>query len=223
MRARRSFVSLALLVGAIAVFPARASAQIDLGHPSITAQPFSNIGSGLDRSVKFGATADFSIASAGIRVDALTVPSFALRATVRTATDGASLGTRGDILAQATATFTDQGLAFYDVPLSFSFTAGRFYDIAFDVVGGDMQGWGFGKFSMPMFAFDALRNRSYAVGPVWVLDGGCFGACNGYESALMPHVRFDGASTIVPEPSTSLLLGAGLAVVGAVARRRRRA
>ena len=73
---------------ALVGLPTVSQAQLDLGHPSIAPFFGNNIGNNVDRSVAFGAVANYSITSAGIRLDPLTVSSFTLRATLRSASTG---------------------------------------------------------------------------------------------------------------------------------------
>jgi hypothetical protein len=93
--------------------------------------------------------------SAGIRIGPLTVSAFTLRATLRAAAPGTPYPTRGAILAQSTANFTDAGLGFYDVALNFNLRSGSFHDIAFDISAGGANGWGFGQNNLEAYAFDA--------------------------------------------------------------------
>jgi hypothetical protein len=210
---------------ALLTTPSALLAQVDLGHPTIAPAFSNNIGSNVDRTVAFGAVSNFSLTSAGIRIDPLTVSSFTLRATRRAVTTGPV--TRGAVLASATRNFTDTGLGFYDVPLAFNLLSASFYDIAFDITAGGTNGWGFNQYNMEYYDFDGPRgDPAYTVANTFcVLDGGCFGTgCNDYNNFFMPHVRLSGQpSTVVPEPSTYALLASGLARIAAVARRRRRA
>ncbi len=218
LRPARSIAAALLLTGALAA-PARA--QLDLGDPTMTPFLAGNIGFlGWDRGVYFRAITDFSIFSAGIKFEALQGGATEIMATIR---EGFAGPTRGNVLASGTTVINNVGLDFYDVPLTYDFIAGNFYDISFEDVGGP-DGWGNnGINSMEFYSFDSPTSPSYTVGGiVEVIDGGCFPSqCREYGNTVMPHVRFDAAAMTVPEPGTYALLAVGLGAMALVGRRRR--
>jgi hypothetical protein len=198
---------------------------IDLKHPSLTTTSFTGVCStfACDRSIVFDVLTTFSITSAGIAFDPLVggptgifVDIYQSGLNTAFSNPGAP---HGALLATASTSITDIGLAFYDVPISFTFLAGQRYDVAF---GGNLAGtnWGFAaQTSMPFYAFNrALPGGAYIAGPVKVVDGAChpIEACSAYGNTLMPHVRLEQVSTTaVPEPATLALFGSGvMALVG---------
>ena len=215
---------------ALAVAATASATTIDLKHPTLAATSSTSICStfACDRSVVFDVLTTFSITSAGVAFDPLVGgPTGVFVDIYQSALNTAlsNLGAaHGALLATASASIADVGLAFYDVPISFTFLAGQRYDVAFR---GNLAGtsWGFGaQTSMPFYAFNrASPGGAYTVGPVKVVDGAChpFDGCSGYANNLLPHVRLETVSaTPVPEPTTLALLGSG--VVAVVARRERR-
>jgi hypothetical protein len=208
-----------------------AAAAIDLGHPTLAATSFTNICGAFacDRSVVFDVLTTFSITSADIAFDPVAGGPTGLVVDIYQSALNAALSNigaaHGALLATASTSVADVGLAFYDVPISFTFLAGQRYDVAFM---GNVAGSGgvFGpQASMPFYAFNrASPGGAYIVGPVSVVDGAChpIDVCSAYSNTLMPHVRLETVdATAVPEPATLTLFATGLAVTGRRLRRRK--
>lgn len=137
----------------------------------------------LERGAFVTALETFSIRSLGIEAD-LTTSSLTLVATVYAATGLR----RGAVLATSSATFTDVGTAFYDVPIDFTFNAGTDYDIAINFVPS-------AQLLVRFFNFDPARfgDPPFDVnGLIRVRDGE---AAGGASNFVLPHLRLDGGMT----------------------------
>src|SRR4051794_23821324 len=144
----------------LAVAMSASATTIDLKHPTLPTTSFSNICStfACDRSVVFDVLTTFSISSAGIAFDPLAGGPTGVFVDIYQSGLNSALSNpgaaHGALLATASVSISDVGLAFYDVPIAFTFLAGQRYDVAFR---GNLAGtsWGFGaQTSMPFYAFN---------------------------------------------------------------------
>lgn len=215
----------ASLAAALVLVPASGTAAIiDLGHPTQAEFVSNSLATDADttRGVTLDALQDFSITSAGIRFDPLNGGAAGLAVDIYASSLAADFSNpgagHGALLATASIAIVDVGLAFYDVPIAFEFSAGTRYDIAFRALMPD--GWGMGTNSLTLFFYHfAAPAGPYAVGPASVVDGFSMGGgSDGYGNIVMPHVRLDGAA--VPEPAVLVLLVSG--VVARLATRKQR-
>lgn len=199
LRPLLTIASLAILLGSPTIAN---GAVIDLGHPNATLFVASNVGSS-DRSVVLDALSTYTVGSAGIRFDPLNGGSNSITVDISLVTITEGVGTRGASLASSVVSITDSGLAFYDIPIGFTFIAGNRYDIAFS--SNNVGGWGSGVNNMEFYNFNFPSSAYTVDGLVSVVDGGAGG---NYTNNIMPHIRLN---TSVPEPSsvTFLLLAAG--------------
>jgi hypothetical protein len=217
---------------AVAIPKTVGATPIDLGHPTLTPFLGSNVcGSApCDRSTVFDVVTGFSIDSAGIRFDPLAGGATNIEVAIYASNLNNSFSngsaSHGALLASATQAISDVGLAFYNVPIAFTFLSGQRYDLAFSATGSSW-GSGLNNFEFYSYNFDS-PGGPYAAGPVSVVDGACHSAtddCSNYNNSVMPHIEFDTTATTatVPEPGTLALLGTGiLGFVRAVRRRRSR-
>lgn len=160
--------------------------NMDLGHPTTT--PSTGSGIGDERSVAVDVSKPVTVTSLGVVVQMAL--STDLTVTIREVT-----GTvRGSIVGSSTIAVTPGGPAFYDVPITFTFEAGKRYDIGFNVPGS----WGTSKMEWYGFNNPSLNPAlGYDVGPFKVLDGGEWSG-SGYGNGLTPHIR----ACAVPDCST---------------------
>jgi hypothetical protein len=212
---------------AMLIYPTLGQAVVvDLGHPTFPPFLASSIGTDVDRSVVFDANSTFSITMAGIRFAPLAGGATSIAVDIYASNlvgPGSGGALHGALLATASIPIANVGLAFYDIPINFTFPSGNRFDLAFRSL--NPGGWGFGVNNMEFFNFDFFfGDAPYVAGPVTVIDGACHPVapggsfCANYANFVMPHVRFD-TGVAVPEPSTLLLLGAGLIVLVIVLRR----
>ena len=129
----KGVISIAIILSLVGSIQA---AILDLGHPTAAAFIASNVcGGDCDRGVVFDATSGFSITSAGIRFDPLQGGATGISVSIYQSSlnnafsNGAA--SHGTLLATASVGIADGGLAFYDIPILFTFQAGSRYDVAF--------------------------------------------------------------------------------------------
>jgi len=202
------------LIGAL-LLSALASWGITLDLAPTGYSQFTSISnSSQDRGIYFDVTTGFSIAEAGIWMDPLAGGATSLELSIYSA-NSLTLGT---LLASATAAVTDSGLALYNVPLNYTFSAGQQYYLSFNAAA---PAGGFGTTNdLRFFVFNAGSGHpAYNVGGVLnVLDGALAGSAPNF---VMPHLVLNtevsgggggGGGGAVPEPSTYVLLGSALAL-----------
>jgi hypothetical protein len=211
----------AMLAGVLASW----GAVLDLA-PTGYVQIVSPSNSNLDRGVYFNAISAFSIGQAGIWFDPLAGGATSISVSVYSA----SSLTQGGLLATAAASVSDIGMALYNVPINFTFTAGQQYYLAFDVT-APAGNWGVTN-DLRFFIFNAGSGHPpFTVGGVVeVLDGALSGSMSNF---VMPHVVLNteaptgggtgggaggGAGAPAPEPGTYVLTGS--AMIAAALRRR---
>lgn len=110
---------------------------------------------------------------------------------------------------------TGNGLEqFFTLPISFTLLAGQSYDI-----GIDFHSFNDPNLEINYFFFDSGGNSPFSNGPFTVLDGeeSHCGPCN----ILTPNLQVmgSGGGGTTPEPSSLLLIGTGLGIVGVVRRK----
>jgi len=199
---------------------ARAGVIVDLGHPTKT-PIFGDHPGSMSRSVVFDALTTFDISAAGIRFDPLVGGASAIGVSIYDVALTGGVGTR-DTFLQAGQSYgiVDTGMAFYDIPISQRFDAGKRYELAFSSLAP--SNWGKRINKMEYYSFTHPSDSPYTVGGlVSVLDGrmGSF-----LTNDWVNHVRFEtqASQTAVPEPSSLVLVGLGAAGLFANGWRRKR-
>jgi len=169
--------------------------------PSGTLQPYVSNGLGnRDRNVVFDALDDIRITSAGIRIDPLASGPTAIQVAIWEVTPGSGnqgLGTRGSApLLTAVTSIVDTGLAFYDVPIDFTFQKGHRYSVGFNQA-APYSGWG-NNTNMELYRFGRAQpvNPPYQDNRAFIIGGG-FSVLNGgyggdLTQTVLPHIRLNG-------------------------------
>jgi probable HAF family extracellular repeat protein len=167
-------------------------------QPSGALQPYlSNALGNRDRNVIFEANMDVAVSAIGVRIDPLTFGVSGLSVgiwEIKTGGGPLNLGTRPDPpLKTATLKVTDAGLAFYDVPIAFTFLAGHRYCVGFSPA-GTSAGWGtntnmeFYHFGMALAVNPPYRDsRPFTIGNAFTVLHGGYG--DDFSQESLPHIR----------------------------------
>ena len=210
MRLRVRMWSLAVATLGLVAFCARHAEAIplDLAPPGKAPVFSSSVGDA--RSFIFDADSSFALSSVGIRMDPL-ISSFTLRADLYAVAPG-TLTRVGIPSSSSIQSFTDSGLAFYDVSFTAALLASTRYELELLPPGGFD-----GQFNMEFFSYQGNPPGSppdapYTVGPLTVLDGGGSGV-GGPSNFAIAHFRVDVGTVgaAVPQPASLILLALGAA------------
>ena len=210
----RTLLKIALLAPALTI--GASAVPIDLAHPTLP--PFTGQALGNnDRGIVFDVLEAFDITSAGIVIDPLAggvtqLDVFIWEVTGFNPTPPPNNpGTRGPNLATGSAAVVDTGLGFYDVPVLFSFQAGKRYGVSFDPAGAATWGTNINRMEFYEFQYTDTPYDVPAVDPLVTVVAASL-AGNLFHLNL-PHVRLD-TTQVIPEPATGFLLGGALLLIG---------
>lgn len=197
--------------------PFRAAAATVELH-SATASPITigAGGEGAGRGVSFLVEEDFSISAAGIYLD---LKSESYDVLIYSSTNGYDLIAP---LVSASEVTGGSGVSYYDIDISYAFTAGNYYYIQWEPSDQGSGDWLAGASPNAMFS-DAVLPET--LGLVTILDGAEGNSTSGisFANALHPNIRLTVVNpAAVPITSAGFLLSGALAGLGLARKKRRR-
>ncbi len=154
-----------------------AGTRHDFATPNHAGQLPGGVGTG--RAIGFQADSTFDISSVGILGPLLNRP---FDVVIYDSPDGHSAGS---VLSITTATVGDEGFVWYDIAVSFTFTAGNFYVVNWRPTDGQ-DAWADETTGLDYFEDFGLPAT---IGPITILEGiEGFDATN-IDNSLHPHLR----------------------------------
>lgn len=160
------------------------------------------------RGVVFTPTANFDLTSVGLFQD---LTNITLNYSLRLATNTTGNVGGGGLLESGSALVSTAGLEFIDFAFSqLTLVAGTYYLLEFSFAGNSNQN----------FFFDQRGAEPYAQAGFAGIDGTAGGNTGNF---VLPQMRLNGGTEVVPEPATMTLLATGLAGMAAARRKKRNA